>query len=306
MAARESIRLSLEQRRARGEQVRHEVPLSSQPGWRPAADRANPVALLEAQELRFAHAVSDRFDSRVCGDDSRRLGRHHPVRQAGSLRQPDAGRPPSPTCSPPWPPPPRATRSGWPPAPTSRPRRPTAPISFAMKNGVAVYGGFDGTETMRSERDPVVNVTILSGDIGTPSVSNDNSLPRRHGRRGRDALGHPRRVHRHERPGRRQPGEQPGPRRGPLGQRRQPQARRRDLHRELRGVPRRRGPRRERLAAAALLQPRSATRWPSARAAPASRRAPAPSTWRAASCAPTPSPARPRAAAASRPRATRR
>ena len=49
-------------------------------------------------------------------------------------------------------------------------------ISFAMKNGVAVYGGFDGTETMRSERDPAVNVTILSGDIGTPSVSNDNSF----------------------------------------------------------------------------------------------------------------------------------
>ena len=48
-------------------------------------------------------------------------------------------------------------------------------ISFAMKNGVAVYGGFDGTETMRSERNPAVNVTILSGDIGTPGVSSDNS-----------------------------------------------------------------------------------------------------------------------------------
>ena len=48
-------------------------------------------------------------------------------------------------------------------------------ISFAMKNGVALYGGFNGTESTRGERDPAVNVTILSGDIGTPSVANDNS-----------------------------------------------------------------------------------------------------------------------------------
>ena len=44
-----------------------------------------------------------------------------------------------------------------------------------MKNGVGVYGGFVGTETLRSQRDPVAHVTILSGDIGTPNVSNDNS-----------------------------------------------------------------------------------------------------------------------------------
>ncbi len=57
--------------------------------------------------------------------------------------------------------------------------RPTATadrtVSFALKNGVGVYGGFDGTETLRSQRDPVVNVTILSGDIGTQGASNDNS-----------------------------------------------------------------------------------------------------------------------------------
>ena len=51
MAARESVRLSLEERRVRGGQARQEVPLSSAAGWRPAADRADPVALLEAQDL---------------------------------------------------------------------------------------------------------------------------------------------------------------------------------------------------------------------------------------------------------------
>lgn len=48
-------------------------------------------------------------------------------------------------------------------------------INFALKNGVGVYGGFNGTETLRSQRNPVVNVTILSGDIGTPGSSSDNS-----------------------------------------------------------------------------------------------------------------------------------
>ena len=48
-------------------------------------------------------------------------------------------------------------------------------ISFALKNGVGVYGGFNGTETMRSQRNPAVNVTILSGDIGTAGSAADNS-----------------------------------------------------------------------------------------------------------------------------------
>jgi hypothetical protein len=47
--------------------------------------------------------------------------------------------------------------------------------SFAMKNGVAIYGGFNGTETTRGQRDPVANVVILSGDIGTSGFSGDNS-----------------------------------------------------------------------------------------------------------------------------------
>ena len=49
-------------------------------------------------------------------------------------------------------------------------------ISFAMKNGVGVYGGFNGTETLRSQRDPVANATVLSGDIGAAGSGADNSF----------------------------------------------------------------------------------------------------------------------------------
>jgi hypothetical protein len=48
-------------------------------------------------------------------------------------------------------------------------------ISFALKNGVGVYGGFAGIETMRSQRNPSINATILSGDTGTVGVATDNS-----------------------------------------------------------------------------------------------------------------------------------
>lgn len=49
------------------------------------------------------------------------------------------------------------------------------PVSFTLKNGVAIYGGFNGNETQRSQRNWKNNVTILSGDIGTAGDNSDNS-----------------------------------------------------------------------------------------------------------------------------------
>ena len=49
-------------------------------------------------------------------------------------------------------------------------------LTFEMKSGVEIYGGFDGTETVRSDRDWETNVTVLSGEIGDDSDSLDNSF----------------------------------------------------------------------------------------------------------------------------------
>jgi predicted outer membrane repeat protein len=47
--------------------------------------------------------------------------------------------------------------------------------SFMLESGVAIYGGFDGTETLLAQRNPAANVTTLSGDIGTAGDDSDNS-----------------------------------------------------------------------------------------------------------------------------------
>jgi hypothetical protein len=49
-------------------------------------------------------------------------------------------------------------------------------ISFVLKNGVGIYGGFAGTETLLTERNPVTNITILSGDLGAAGDASDNSF----------------------------------------------------------------------------------------------------------------------------------
>jgi len=43
--------------------------------------------------------------------------------------------------------------------------------SFEIERGVSVYGGFDGTETNRGDRNITQNLTILSGDVGTAGKS---------------------------------------------------------------------------------------------------------------------------------------
>ncbi|RZJ67384.1 MAG: hypothetical protein EOO45_15505 [Flavobacterium sp.] len=47
--------------------------------------------------------------------------------------------------------------------------------SFVMKNGVSVYGGFNGTETTLDQRNIATAPTTLSGDIGEPGTNNDNT-----------------------------------------------------------------------------------------------------------------------------------
>lgn len=66
----------------------------------------------------------------------------------------------------------------WVAAGTYLPQQPSAwpgepEHTFYIYQDVKLYGGFNGTETMRSERDPAANVTTLSGDLNGDDVPGD-------------------------------------------------------------------------------------------------------------------------------------
>lgn len=48
-------------------------------------------------------------------------------------------------------------------------------VSFVIRDGVAVYGGFAGTEALLSERNLAANTTTLSGDLGVADDLSDNA-----------------------------------------------------------------------------------------------------------------------------------
>lgn len=50
--------------------------------------------------------------------------------------------------------------------------------TFVLPDGTELYGGFAATETRRSERDSVVNRTLLSGDIGGPGSDSTVKIDR--------------------------------------------------------------------------------------------------------------------------------
>ena len=48
--------------------------------------------------------------------------------------------------------------------------------SFVLKNGVAVYGGFAGTETSSADRNLSANVTVLTGDLANDDAHDANGV----------------------------------------------------------------------------------------------------------------------------------
>lgn len=48
--------------------------------------------------------------------------------------------------------------------------------TFTLEDGVAIYGGFAGTETLLSQRNIAVNITILSGDVDNNDYNGDGNF----------------------------------------------------------------------------------------------------------------------------------
>jgi hypothetical protein len=49
-------------------------------------------------------------------------------------------------------------------------------MSFVIQDSIQIYGGFAGGETLLSQRDPILNITRMSGDVGIKSAATDNAL----------------------------------------------------------------------------------------------------------------------------------
>ena len=59
----------------------------------------------------------------------------------------------------------------WVAAGTYKPSVSDRAVSYLLKDGVKIFGGFNGTETVLTERNPKTNLTVLSGDLS----GNDNN-----------------------------------------------------------------------------------------------------------------------------------
>lgn len=64
----------------------------------------------------------------------------------------------------------------WVAAGTYRPHANDPYVSFELRTGVALYGGFAGTETTRWQRNPAANATILSGDLAGDDVVGSGTI----------------------------------------------------------------------------------------------------------------------------------
>jgi predicted outer membrane repeat protein len=64
----------------------------------------------------------------------------------------------------------------WVKAGTYIPSAKTRNVFFILNSGIALYGGFAGTETGLNQRNSTLNITTLSGNIGKTALQTDNSL----------------------------------------------------------------------------------------------------------------------------------